>query len=129
MSQSPPNQKLIDISQSKWKAYFSMYVLGQTDPIYNTTINLDEWWLHQSCSWSAIVTNFEYRNNSFYCYHCGYPTKEEFCESCNDSPCWECGDQYCKGYCEGDSCAYCGATNSGGTWCSRTCRRLSNQEG
>jgi len=50
------------MSQSQWKAYFSMFVLGQTDPIGNSICSSSEW-EHQSCPWYATVINFENRSD------------------------------------------------------------------
>ena len=112
------------MSQSQWKAYFSMYVLGQTDPIYNPSIHLDGWWLHQSCPWSAIITNFEeyhcqlkFPND---CYNCQRQCKGDYCKSCIDNPCGECGDISCGGYCILDRCPGC--ENGRGDRC-RGCKR------
>ena len=100
-----------DPAYLQWKAYFSMHVLGQTDPIHNPTIYLDEWWLHQSCPWSATVTSVEefhrklkYPDN---CYHCHRECKGDYCEMCIDNPCWECGQVECGGYCVLDRCPIC----------------------
>ena len=89
------------MTQSQWKAYFSMFVLGQTDPIWNSTISMDEWYCHQSCPWLAIVANFQMPNN---CWNCTRPCKGGYCQECTTNPCWECGEVSCGGYCVYDRC-------------------------
>ena len=148
------------MSLPQWKAYFSMFVLEQTNPLYNPTCNnIDPWYRHQSCPWLTIVKNFELKSTYFWrgrftvvlreleypnhCYSCGYPSKEYYCDYCEENQCSVCykpgsdcyckdecrycGEEGCGGYCESYKCNYCGEPNAGGTWCSKTCRRLSNQ--
>ena len=119
------SQKLTDVRRDQWKAYFSLYVLGQTDPIYNNWICLDEWHHHQSCPWLATVQTFEHKNMNF-CYHCKDQCKGDYCDHCIENPCRECGQVECGGYCENNNCYYCGSSCGDG-WCSKTCRRLSNE--
>ena len=108
-----------DPAYLQWKAYFSMNVLGQTDPIYNPTTHLDEWWLHQSCPWSAIVSNFEHKNEEF-CRDCGNLSQDGYCDRC-DYECYDCGEKGCEGYCEGDKCGGCGEVGCGAYMC-KPCR-------
>jgi len=111
------------MSQSQWKAYFSMHVLGQTDMVYNPVTKLNRYSLHQSCPWSATVINFEeyHRRLKFPydCYNCQRPCKEDYCKTCIDNPCGECGDISCGGYCVLDRCPGC--ENGRGDRC-RSCK-------
>lgn len=95
------------MSQSQWKAYFSMFVLGQSDPIRNSICSNSDW-VHQSCPWYATVINFENR----------FHKKREYCHSCGS----ESVSYYCD-RCEADQCAGCGERGCGSYMC-RPCRQL-----
>ena len=103
------------MSQSQWKAYFSMFVLGQTNMIENPSMSLTDDWQHQSAPWAAIVMNFKSNhsisddniyNANDYCHCCGYPSDAYYC-----------------GHCEADRCAGCGEIGCGSYMC-RPCRQM-----
>ena len=99
------------MSHSQWKAYFSMYVLGQTHPVENPPA---PGWSNQSYPWAAAVMNFEYKHKKNltteipidYCHCCGYPSDAYYCN-----------------HCEADRCAGCGEIGIGSYMC-RPCRQM-----
>ena len=119
------------MSLPQWKAYFSMHVLGQTNPILNPSRFLDPWWAHQSCPWVAVVKNFEYKARYFWkeCHGAVISelkdvlyTEDEYCRDCGEN----CRDWVCE-YCESDYCRGCGERGCGSYLCSG-CRRDSGWE-
>ncbi len=104
-------KNLLAMSQSQWKAYFSMFVLGQTDPFGNPAPLMGNDWSHQSCPWYAVVLTFQHKREHFY-------TDKEYCHCCGDPSL----DYYCNG-CESDKCTSCGELGCGSYMCT-SCRQM-----
>jgi hypothetical protein len=125
------------MSQSQWKAYFSMFVLGQTPPVENPAEhNLSCEWDHQSCSWYADVYNFNLKTNYFWREQFtnilkknikNFPSMGEYLKHVytDDEYCRCCGypsiSYYCN-FCDMDRCAGCGEIGCGSYMC-HECRR------
>jgi hypothetical protein len=114
------------MSLSQWKAYFSMFVLGQTDPIGNPTHYMSSWYRHQSCPWLGIVENFEHQTRYYWKEQYDKTIEEiqrtiyredEYCRCCGEQS----RDYYCR-YCEAERCGGCGERGCGAYMC-RACRR------
>jgi len=117
------------MSLSQWKAYFSMVVLEQTNPITNPSSihSPNSWYRHQSVPWYYIAIDWvcktsyyweiqynktlEELKNSIY-------TEDEYCRCCGEQS----RDYYCR-YCENDQCPGCGEMGCGSYMC-HTCRHL-----
>jgi len=110
------------MSLSQWKAYFSMFVLGQTDPIGNPHMDHS----HQSYPWLATLYNFEYTTKYYWKEQYNKTieeikrtvyTEDEYCRCCREPS----REYYC-GYCDNDRCPGCGEMGCGSYMC-RGCRR------
>ena len=106
------------MSQLQWKAYFSMFVLGQTHPLENPQPTSPEAipadWSNQSYPWIAAVQTFEYKHGK----HAENEVLIEYCHCCGYS-----SDAYYCSHCEADRCAGCGEIGCGSYMC-RTCRQM-----
>ena len=129
------------MSQTQWKAYFSMFVLGQTNPIGNPRpYNNQQGWRwgdHQSDILYDDVMDFKYKTLFFWRNQFSilltenikhFPmisttlkhifSADEYCRCCG----YPSYSYHCD-YCEEDRCGSCGEIGCGSYMC-HSCRRM-----